>query len=514
MDFGWDLGGAVRFANGELYARDFYTNVPPLSFWLLSGLVRVFGVNLLPISILVYLTWGVFLAGALRLALWFRSGSDGNLWCVLALATLSLPHLAPFHYYNTLSLALAVWSLCFLLEGGFSHRSAFFAGTLAALAALAKQPVGFMGTALGLGYLLLESPRRSRQLGLYCAGAVTITGLLLGVWGQWGQLGEFARVFFLDSASAKLTSSQVWLVALPRVTWPEPTHSFIARLLQSSLSGLGLLLAYFVWRRGARETTSPPQPSFVVLPLLGFTLFCYATPDFMLNVTEKGRNNLADSIFAVFDDFFIVFVFVSQCARFISTRAKKEGLLLALLVGFHFALRVAHVDYGRLIIPLFAPVVFRSVAALPAVAVLSIATLLFRFPYGGFGPMAPLDFPGTRGLLLSRNVARAWQAQLDCVSKRVKGRRTLFLTAGGPHPLYGALSVPAVVNFHKDQYNARIESTLFASWRRNPPELIVQGPFSRAAQASLFDSPEFTSWVAGHYEPGESCADLKVRLRL
>ncbi|MFO1538118.1 MAG: ArnT family glycosyltransferase [Actinomycetota bacterium] len=140
----WLLWLSDRVGRGEVMYRDAYNVTTPLAAWILAGLVRVFGTEVLVLRLATaaVLTAEVLVGLAVVRRLGMRVG--GQVVFVLALCAVATPAVAWISLYSALAVlgglvALAA-TLAWVRDG--STRAPFVVGVAGALSVLAKPNVG------------------------------------------------------------------------------------------------------------------------------------------------------------------------------------------------------------------------------------------------------------------------------------------------------------------------------------------------------------------------------------
>ncbi len=254
-DEGVTLNGAWNLYNGRRLYFDFFSFLPPLSFYLLSWLWQVVGVSFWSAKIfsIVLLVLGAL--GLYKIAQQLKRSAFNLFVPFFFILSSSWLWIINHNFYN---LIFIIWSLYFYLRYLQSQRYLylFFAGLIA-----------------GLSILLLQ------QKGLVVAGISAV--FLLWPWAD-RLARERLRSFLLYSLAVALPLASLFLFWPPLLLWESLIAFPLFHYIESNRISFRLLyLAFFSlallaisWRHRGRSV------NFILLLSAGFLLSCYPLPDY------------------------------------------------------------------------------------------------------------------------------------------------------------------------------------------------------------------------------------------
>ncbi|HVT00817.1 MAG TPA: hypothetical protein VHE53_01115 [Patescibacteria group bacterium] len=159
-DEGFLFLNAVRILSGDIPYKDFFMTTTPGSFYLIAGLVKLFGLQLI-IARILYIIFVIILLFFVNLIYKFK-----NIYKYVLLVSVGLIFLGPsaIASYNIGALVFAIISFYFLCKGLEQKIliNMFISGLFMALVFLFKQSYGIW---VGLGFLLTIYYERYKEFG-------------------------------------------------------------------------------------------------------------------------------------------------------------------------------------------------------------------------------------------------------------------------------------------------------------------------------------------------------------
>lgn len=530
-DWGWSYEVAARLLHGQTYGREFVITVGPLSYYLLAGMMVLFGDSLLTVSVFLHLCWLAALACGIWAARRIGAGIAETAAAAMLAASLSFPGDSMGHPYNYLATALAGSGLMLLLGARGHPQTAAGAGALLALAFFSKQNVGLVAAliapaAITAAALIERSAVPARILMAYAAGLAGVLAAGFAAMASVAEMDDILRLLFADASAAKGGLVKNLLRAIPRFSLGgslELSFAWRAAIEVPLTLAAWTLIAGALWRAARRSPdraiSHPPgktgRAGLLAVAALSILAIASALP---LQGIATALAQWTAPIKAIPPGRALV------QAAYIATTLALFGALLPLLRRFGgretialvlgvLAITAAHnisgVDYFRYSAPLAVPVaavlLIRQSGLRPRVlvhgaAVAAVLVHLFPFYAQSFTPLRLLP-PQTpfAGMAMPAVGADVIALRMAALSPRISGQRTLWITPGGPHSAYGGLPVPNVPSLFQDTHAPRHERRFFENWQADPPAWIVTAPIVPPAGSTVFGGGAFDGWLRAHY---------------
>jgi len=538
-DFGWEFETGYRVFSGQHYGIDFYTALGPLSYEIVGFVFKFFGAKWIYVYLISYSAWLLTLLGVYQLLKNISSDTTQLTLAMILVMPLSIPHLVALHNYNFLSYLLAIWSgvLFFKYLNSEKYLWLLLAGLLSALTLFTKQNIG-IGVLLLIVSMLVLSPCLNPSLSIrktflgfiFFVGAFSaITGFLFYVYSKPVGFNELWRLMFKDAAEAKGNSLNIIKTAIPRMTFGTSEKHDFKWLLQHLAEFLFFLVAVTInlllykqllfQKLNSEKKETGRFTNRALIGLCAVFIFVMSVPlmvpSAVFLVREKyywfeQQYHLSQLVLVFFswivligEGFYLFWLFKKENWR----DNYKKILLLIFSVGLGFFVCSSRFTYLFLTLALFAGYFFTSTLSLGLwsrksivlVALLLWVGIYFYYPTHALGPQVRLEGSQLGGLWFGENDRSFVELYTQKLKPYVNGKRTLWLSMGGPHSLSGSVPVRNISNLYFDQFNSRIEESLVKDWMVNPPEMIVRYWYALPGNSVWLKSELFESWIKKNY---------------
>jgi len=539
FDFGWDYETGYRVYLGGIYGKDFYTALGPLAYELIGAVFKGLGPRWIWVYPIYYGCWLLSLAGVYILLSSLTQKKEVLAVVLMFIAPLSIPHLSALHVYNTLGYCLVIWCsvFCFWFYQRKKYSFLLFSGVLAGLALFTKQNLG-LGVLLvnsGLIFLnwLLKGKRKIKSLwlawGCLLGSFCFVSFLLFQHFSKEIGTEELVRLMFTDAAQAKGNLFQMLKTALPRISFGHSEKRDRRWVLQhlAELSSYLIILftnliCYKKWifNKNKSETIfsislREVKLSFTVffailtLPLLfPEQVYSWRSRYFWFNEEFHVSELFLKFAFwmVLFNLFLCLGSNIKRNRRFVLENPFWI-LVFGLSVGVNVLVCASRFSYFFLNTPLLLGFFMVTTLELGLWSRRSFyfifSSLLlgvyFFYPTHALARLTTIRDFKTQGLLFSIPGKDFVEFYTRNVRPWVSGKRTLWLTHGGPHSLSGSIPVRNISNLYFDQYNTRIEESLVGDWFAHPPEMIVSDWFVTPDTSIWLKGKEFENWLNENY---------------
>lgn len=538
-DAGYDFETGYRVYYGGIYGKNFYTTLGPLSYELIGFVFRWLSPKWLYINLIYYFCWAATMLGIYYLLKSITSNKTNLILATLIIVPLGIPHLVAMHSYNFISYMLAILTgtLFFKFLDAYCYRFLFFAGLVVPISLFTKQNIG-MGSIFLIWLMVIILPLLKRDfswrqmitaISSFLFPLVLMTLLLFWLFSRSVDASEFWRLMFVDGAQVKGGFMQMLKTATPRMLYGISTQYDRNWVLQHLMEFVCFLILIgthlFFFRRVLSKTGFSPfqyrqaqfkvNDIFCLLALLSAFIFIpFLFPGTIEKIREKviqtgyfyllGELVLPFTIWAIFIGLFFVLLVAMQRRAFSRDIYVKILLLCIFSVGLNFCVCSSRLNYFYLNFPLLMGIFLIAALELELwnrkylfLVVLFVwgTTLFFRYPV--FSDLVRIKDPKLFGLWFGdRNSVELYTKEIKPL---VKGKRTLWLSNGGPHSLSESVPVRNVSILFFDQYHPRIEELLLEDWMKNPPEMIVRYWCAIHDNPSGINGKVFQSWVQDNY---------------
>jgi hypothetical protein len=539
FDFGWDYETGYRVYLGGVYGKDFYTALAPLAYELIGAVFKGLGPRWFWVYPIYYGCWLLTLTGVYILFGLLTKRKEILAITLMVLAPLSIPHLSALHVYNNLSYCLAVWCsvFCFSFYQRQKYSCLLVGGALAGLTLFTKQNLGLGVVLVNIGLIflnwLLNEKREIKSLFvtwiLFVGSFSFVCFWLFNCFSREIGLGELVRLMFSDAAQAKGNLFQMLKTAVPRISFghsEKHDRRWLLQHLAELCSYLIILFANVVCYRkwifyksrsekvfsiSLREVKWCFVIFFVILTLP--LLFPEQTYSWRSRYFWFNENHHTSDLFLKFVFWMVVcnlglwlWVAIKRNRRFFIENPFWI-MMFGLSLGMNVLVCVSRFSYLFLNAPLLlgffvvATLEFRLWSRHLFFCLFSLGLLgiYFFYPTHALAPLTTVRDFKTRGLLFSVPGKEYVEFYTRNIKPWVSGKRTLWLTHGGPHSLSGSLPVRNVSNLYFDQYNTRIEESLVKEWMAHPPEMIIRDWFVTPDSSVWLKGKAFENWLNEHY---------------
>ncbi len=541
-DFGWEFETGFRASLGGIYGRDYYTALGPLSYEIVGFLFKNLGAKWIYAYVITYVSWSLTMLGVYQL---LRNVTTEPLYLAFALlivTPLSIPHLVALHNYNFISYSFAVWSgvLFFRYLDSGHYRWLWLSGFLVALALFTKQNIG-MGTLFLTLIMLVSTPfltftktiqKTAISIFVFLAAFTILSGFLFYAYSRAIGSSELWRLMFTDAAQAKGNALNIIKTAIPRMTFGTSNDHNLIWVLQHVAEsfffivalGISFLLFKDVMPQDKRknEIRVPLKiqhqdlvwaviisVSILFIPLfIPSTIFLYREKFYWFDQNYRLSPLILSFVtwIVLISGGFYVFSIFKMGSEYLKENYKKI-LLFLFSTGLGFFVCTSRFTYIFLTVALFGGYFFASTLSLGCWnrrALVILALLLWTgvylfYPTHALAPLVRLDGQQLTGLWFGDTERSFVELYTKKLKPYVKGKRTLWLSMGGPHSLSEAIPVRNVSNLYFDQFNSRIEESLVKDWMANPPEMIIRYWYALPGDSVWLRSELFEIWLKKNY---------------
>lgn len=561
-DFGISFEASARVAHGEVWGRDFFVTVPPLSYYPQAAIYLLTHHSVWSENIHLFGTWLI----TLMLGIWIGKRLKVPTGILLAggilAMTLSTPAFNCGLAYSYIATAWVEVTLLLLLvdpTSGPSFFRTFVMGVCMGLCFMTKHNVGlfmtaFFGTTLiGLGVFSWRSKwgELVKMLTGYCAGFWLTFGALFAIFASYSSAANVWKILFQDGPSGRGGLALIITRTIPRPVFSDLGGTVVERVIEAGASIVFFLAICFLSFQRLRNTgaVSEEPKSERVIPKAAYgylavllvlsVLSLFDLPSVrevgsafasLLHVRTVGIANFTEQIFyelAVAIGLSYLVAGMLWPRRLHSNKSShaildtSTGIFMALFcLCFSAAVMTSNINYFSFVAPAVVPflvyvcyvrlrvkssvIYWVSALCLPGYFLSTVYTESFcrytRLPENS-------PFQGMwAGPVRTEEITTNWEK----VHPLIEGRTTLWLTKCGPQSAYGGRPVPNVTGLSNDTYGVRVESDLFARWNRALPERVVKGPYYTAAGSLIFQPDNMTKWLQENYRCVYSAHGLEV----
>jgi hypothetical protein len=282
MDEGFLACGSVRVMEGQVPNRDFVSLQPPLSFYTVAVMFKLFGTSLVSMRILglgIYLLIPLLIYGIAR----NMAGRGSSLAAAIPATVLGIPYFnfVPFAVWQGITAtAMAVLLYLWALRRGSRPWLGLAAGVMTAASLFSRQDQGLYAVISIVVYTLV----------LKCSRGKLVSGETLGRAFVWWSIGIVAAVlpwgiYWLAQGAIPEMFKQ--LILFPVTGYaktssrPFPVFNFQMSLVQNAVVSLyylppvvGILFAFWLWRQSRRGSWQLREANITFILVWSALYYC------------------------------------------------------------------------------------------------------------------------------------------------------------------------------------------------------------------------------------------------
>ncbi len=271
-DFGITYEAAARVAKGEIWGRDFFVTVPPLTYYTEAILYRALHGNVACDNIHLFFWWILSLVVGVRLTAALGASTETLVAGALLAMAMSMPagnYGLAYNYTEAVWIGLAALLVIRIIR---THKWAFpslLIGVLLGLAIITKQNSGaLMAAFFGVALVYIEIRRLRFEIRrvflsalLYIAGVGLGAGLPLCWLAQYSSLSNLLQIMFKDGVAGKGGLSVILVRVIPRFLFTDLARNPFRRVPEFGLAVLTLgFLVFFTYRAYRKHAANKPSP--------------------------------------------------------------------------------------------------------------------------------------------------------------------------------------------------------------------------------------------------------------